>query len=317
MATADQVRALITSHMDGDDDRFVAISRQIAAKAESNGHNSISKSILKLLERRRLSPLRLDLHGLLEVHEPRVGLGDMVLDDETRARLRWVLKENEGRGRNKLLERGMRPRRKLLLVGPPGCGKTMTASVLARELELPMFSLAIHSLIESHMGETASNLAKVFDQMRKHAGVYLLDEFDAIGTERDWSGKDGAAAGETRRVLNSLLVLLEKDESNSLILAATNHDDMLDGALFRRFDDVIRYPMPTAEMRIELMIRAIRRTDVGVPDDLPAAASVGDGLSQSEVESACLDAAKEAVLNDLTRIPEGALERWLCRRSER
>ena len=119
----------------------------------------------------------------------------------------------------------------------------MTAAAVAGELGLPLFSIQLDGLITKYMGETAAKLRVVFDAIQATRGVYLFDEFDALGGERG-SKND---VGEIRRVLNSFLQFLEQDESDSLVLGATNHAGLLDRALFRRFDAVLEYALPTPE----------------------------------------------------------------------
>ncbi|WP_249364437.1 AAA family ATPase, partial [Pseudoalteromonas ruthenica] len=137
----------------------------------------------------------------------------------------------------KLKNHGLSPRRKVLLVGPPGTGKTYTASVLAGELDYPLFQVRLDGVITKYLGESSAKLRQVFDAIREVRGVYFFDEFDALGSNRS-AGND---VGEARRLLNSFLQMIEQDESNSLIICATNHIEILDHALFRRFDDVIKY----------------------------------------------------------------------------
>lgn len=318
MATAQQVQALITSHMAGDNDRFVRTAKQIEAHARSHGHFMIAGQISQAVARphprqgQGQQPMTwrpgqaTELKGLLSVVEPNIKLDDMVLASKTRSKLDRVLLEH--RSSEKLAQHNLRPKRKLLLVGPPGGGKTMTAAAISSELGIPMFSVLLGEVFKSHLGETGAGIAKIFEHIRNHLGVYLFDEFDALGTERSVAG-GGESAGEIRRVLNSILQMLEQDDSNSIIVAATNHDAILDGALFRRFDDVIHYPLPTLKLRLELIERVIAKTGIGLPEDVRSAALGADGLSQSEIESACLDAAKEAVLGDIVTVPDGTLHR--------
>ncbi len=178
----------------------------------------------------------------------------------------------------------------------------MTASALAGERHLPLFTIMLEGLITKFMGETAAKLKLVFDAIRQNHGVYLFDEFDAVGAHRTQAND----VGEIRRVLNSFLQLVEKDISDSLIVAATNHPQMLDHALFRRFDDVIEYTLPNVSLAEEIIKRRLAPFDtVGVnwSQVLPAT----EGLSHAELTRASEEAAKQAVLGGSKRIAPEAL----------
>ncbi len=204
----------------------------------------------------------------------------------------------------------MSARRKLLLVGPPGSGKTMTAAALAGELKLPLLGVRLDGLITKFMGETAAKLRQVFDAMVTTRGVYLFDEFDAIGGDRGRRND----VGEMRRVLNSFLQFLEADDSDSLILAATNHQAILDPALFRRYDDVISYSFPQPEQVEQLVQNRLNSFDLGRVkwDEVRHAAT---GLSYAEVARASTEAAKVAILQDCDEITTGELIGALLERS--
>jgi SpoVK/Ycf46/Vps4 family AAA+-type ATPase len=316
MATADQVKALIRSHADGDDTRFYAIAIQVAAQAARSGHGKFAQELRELVDQVKarakavepargpkpvpLAQPRGELAGLLTVGYPKTRLADMALTGGLRTRLERVLTEQ--RERDRLREHGFVPMRKLLLVGPPGTGKTMTAAALAGELGLPLFGIQLDGLITKYMGETASKLRIVFDAIQSTRGVYLFDEFDALGGERG-SKND---VGEIRRVLNSFLQFLEQDESDSLVLGATNHVGLLDRALFRRFDVVLEYALPTAEIAARVM-----RARLGLLDttsvDWDAAASKAEGLSHAEIAMACEHAAKNAILDHSTTVRDTEL----------
>ena len=315
MATAQQIKALIKSHLGDDDDRFLVVAMQVAAHAARHGHGRIADDIRALVDdakkdsRRTASPVPLarprgDLVGLLSASYPSTRLSDMVLAGDIRSRLRRILIEN--RGRQKLLQHGLRPRRKLLLIGPPGSGKTMTASALAGELKLPLYTILLHGLITKFMGETAAKLRLVFDALTEHRGVYLFDEFDAIGVARSAQND----VGEIRRVLNSFLLFLEQDESQSLIVAATNHPEALDRALFRRFDDILEYTAAPRDLALRVLQDRLAPFEVKNVD-WDAAADVASGLSYADVVQACEAAAKEAVLADTLRISTRALREAL------
>jgi len=316
MATADQVKALIRSHADGDDERFYSVAMQVAAQAARNGHGRFAQELRDLVDRAkakaaeqpasaRLRPVpvvqpRGELAGLLTASFPRTRLADMVLDRGVRERLNSVVVEQ--RQRDRLAEHGLAPLRKLLLVGPPGVGKTMSAAALAGELALPLFALQLDGLITKFMGETAAKLRIVFDAIQQTRGVYLFDEFDALGGDRA-SRND---VGEIRRVLNSFLVLLEQDESGSLIIAATNHPDLLDHALYRRFDSVVVYALPApdaAETVMRARLAFLNSTEV----NWAAAAEAAKGLSHADITRACEQAAKNAILRHTTLVDTQAL----------
>ncbi len=241
-----------------------------------------------------------ELAGLLTVGYPKVRKSDLFLDHAVKHRIERVLLEQSQQER--LKEHGFAPQRKLLLVGPAGTGKTLTAAVIAGELGLPLFSIQLDGLITKFMGETAAKLRLVFDAIQQTRAVYLFDEFDALGGER--ASKNDV--GEIRRVLNSFLQFLEQDESDSLLIGATNHPQLLDRALFRRFDTVIEYQLPQAQIAEHVMRARLALLDMsGV--DWPAAVGASDGLSHAEIARACEHAAKNAILEHTTVIDTRSL----------
>jgi SpoVK/Ycf46/Vps4 family AAA+-type ATPase len=325
LATAEQVKALLRSHLEGDDERFRTIAMQVAAQEARQGHARVAGELRRLVDAVNTRPKatppaettdlaiplaqpRGELAGLLAASYPTLRLGDMVLDDATRARLKRVVAEQ--RQQYKLRDHGLEPRRKLLLLGPPGTGKTMTASALAGELKLPLLTTLLDGLITKFMGETAAKLRLVFDAMAKTRGLYLFDEFDAIAGRRSASND----VGEIRRVLNSFLQFLEQDPSSSLIVAATNHPELLDRAVFRRFDDVIEYTLPADEMIIATMksFLSVLSTD---EVDWDAVVGSARGLSHSDLVRASMDAAKESILGDQAVVTTAALLRALGERT--
>ena len=305
MATADQVKALIRSHAERDDERFYAIAMQVAAQAARQGHAKFALELRNLVDqararakaepgglRTRAVPVvqpRGELAGLLTAAYPKTRLVDMALDEAVRSRIDRVLVEQ--RQRERIREHGFAPLRKLLLVGVPGTGKTMTAAALAGELALPLFTIQLDGLITKYLGETAAKLRLIFDTIQQTRAVYLFDEFDALGGERAVKNE----VGEIRRVLNSFLQFLEFDDSDSIIVAATNHPKILDRALFRRFDAVIEYVLPGREIAEKVMRARLALLDTSLID-WAGVLGATDGLSHADLTRACEHAAKRAIL---------------------
>ena len=215
----------------------------------------------------------------------------MILDTEIRSSLDKLVREQENW--EILQQYNLSPRRKLLLTGPPGCGKTMTAQALAGELGVPVFIIRLDGLISKFMGESISKLRLIFDAMQESRGVYLFDEFDSIGSHRN----QGQDVGEIKRVLNSFLINIEKDQSNSIIIAATNLPEMLDKALFRRFDDVIEYPLPTTIEIGDTLKKNLQGFTFETRVNYTEIARNAQGLNFSEIVKACEDTIKEMILN--------------------
>ncbi len=185
---------------------------------------------------------------LIDVRRPTKSLDDIVLRDETNSRVNRFL--HEFAKREVLARYGLCPKLKLLFFGPPGNGKTLCAEIIAAEMQLPLLYVRFDSLIGSYLGETASNLRRVFDYARAGVGVLFFDEFDAIGKHRD----DRNDVGELKRVVNSFLQLLDNYDGRGPIVAATNYENILDYALWRRFDDAIYFPQPN-EQELELYLK--------------------------------------------------------------
>lgn len=327
MATAEQLKALIRSHAAGDDDRFYSVAMQVAARAAQQGHGRYARDLKALVDRSRDNPdlphaggqagrtkqapaLPAELAGILSMRHPGTLLQEMVLGGELAERLAQVI--SELRQRHRLEEFGLKPMRKLLLIGPPGTGKTMTAAALAGELGLPLFTIQLDGLISRFLGETAAKLRLVFEGMTQQRGVYFFDEFDALGTERG----DRQDVGEIRRVLNSFLQFLEQDSSDSLVLAATNHGALLDRALFRRFDSVLFYALPAAAIAAKVIKARLGFLDCSAVDWQEAAAH-GSGLSHAELVLACEQAAKQTVLANRAMVRQRDLEEALERMRSR
>lgn len=307
MATADQIKTLIRSHFGAEPERFYTAALQVAAHEAGQGHGELAREIRDIVDRARRDkkPATIlafppDLQGLLRTEEPKESFSSLVLTQELAHRIHRIL--HEYRQKDKLLHHGLKHRRKILLTGPPGTGKTLTARILAYELRLPLHTVQVDRLVTKFMGETSAKLRQIFDLIQREKGVYFFDEFDAIGGGR---GLDNDV-GEMRRVLNALLQFIEQDESESVIVAATNSPELLDRALFRRFDDVLHYDVPDDLARRRL-IGNVLGTFAGKRFGWKSAVESSSGLSSAEIDLACRDALKDAVLADQASVTAGDL----------
>ena len=319
MPNADQIKALVRSHLEGNDTQFLSVAMQIAAYEARKGHGKLAQELRELIDeaKARRNPLtqpdraptpitkaRGELSSLVSSSYPTQRLSSIVVSEQVQARLKRIIREQ--RHFALIREHGLSPRRKLLLIGPPGTGKTLTASVLAGELGLPLFEVRLDGLISKFMGETAAKLRLIFDAIGSQRATYFFDEFDAIASQRGL----GNDVGEIRRVLNSFLQLIEQDQSNSLIVAATNHPEILDHAVFRRFDDVVEYRMPEpAQIAETLKTRLGAMADSTIVwDELADSAS---GLSYADITRAADEAIKEAIIADHSSVARDVLVRAL------
>lgn len=312
MPTAEQIKALIKSHFSDDPERFFTIALQVAAHEASQGHGVLAKEIRDIVDKARKKKGALilkfpqDMRGLVLSEEPSISKAALIVPATLKKRIEKIIVEF--RQSHKLKNYGLTHRRKILLIGPPGTGKTMTARVLAHELRLSLHTIQVDRLVTKFMGETSAKLRMIFDLIQHETGVYLFDEFDAIGGERSLDND----VGEMRRVLNSFLQFIELDSSDSLIIAATNSPNLLDRALFRRFDDVLYYGLPEPEERKRLIQNLLgsflsKLNWKGVLEQ-------SEGLSQAEINQACQDSIKEAILSDKKTVDYPLLRQMLRER---
>lgn len=311
MATANQLKTLIKSHFEENNEKFNTVALQIAAHEAKLGHSNLANDIKQIIDNGKktspkLKPLNSELHGLVLEVESDKKLSDLIVPSEIKDRINRVIREFTHR--NKLLSHNLENRRKILFSGPPGTGKTMSASIIANELHLPIYVILMDKVVTKYMGETSAKLRQIFDLIVDRPAVYLFDEFDAIGSQR---GMDNDV-GEMRRVLNSFLQFLERDNSESLIIAATNNLGMLDQALFRRFDDVIHYNLPSDEEKIQLLKSRLGKNVTN--KDMKILLPMLENLSHAEINQACLDAIKESVLNN-TDISLSLIEKTIKERT--
>ncbi|PYF01436.1 ATPase family protein associated with various cellular activities (AAA) [Rhodopseudomonas faecalis] len=324
MSSTKQILAMLRSRAAGDEERFFSIALQVAAAEARQGHREVAEELRAEVDKARskeargasvaipFATPRGSLEGLLELRQPRFKLKDVVLNEGLLARTNDILRQQ--RKRDWLHEHGKAPNRRILFVGPPGSGKTMSAEALAGELHLPMYVIRLDSMITRYMGETAAKLRLIFDETAKRRAVYLFDEFDAVGGHRTATND----VAEMRRVLNSFLQFMEEDNAtDSVIICSTNHPKLLDRALLRRYDQVLEFEEPTPEQVRKLIGANLGAMKISKPN-WKKIVEMAAGLSQSEIVRAIDDAIKTAILDERNHLTTGnLLERLTERHSMR
>jgi len=320
---AEQIKSLIKSFGEDDEERFFSSAIQIAATEARRGHVNIAQELKSAIEQARknrshqvfdksktvhFSHPKRELLELIDIFQPQSTLKDMVLDIELKATLDRLIDEQK---KTEILRQyNLSPQRKLLLMGPPGCGKTMTAEAIAGELGIPIFIVRLDGIMSKFMGESIVKLRLIFDSMAHQRAVYLFDEFDSIGSHRHL----GQDVGEVKRVLNSFLINIEKDQSNSIIIAATNLPESLDKALFRRFDEIISYPMPDKKGIKKLLKKLTRNYEFDQEFKIDELAEICVGLNYSDIVKATEEAVKYMILNGENSLSLNVLNRTLLKK---
>lgn len=307
------LKLLLRSHADGDEASFRKAALQLAAAESGAGHVRMADEIRAIIAKlpatnsRRAGPIvdiatpRGELADILAGGHRDERLRDIVLSPDVRDLLLRVISENRSRGR---LERfGVSPRRRLLFHGPPGCGKTLGAAVLAGEMGLPLMTIRFDALFSRFLGATAIQLRAIFAEMPRRPGVYLFDEFDSVAKARG----DSQDVGEMNRVVTAFLQLVDADVSGSLLVAATNHVELLDRAVFRRFDVIVPFEKPTREQLVEVL--RLRLETVGLSGhQAQRLAEKAQGWSFADIVRACDDAVRTMALDDREELIERDLD---------
>jgi AAA+ superfamily predicted ATPase len=291
------LKKLLASY--GRDEEFRAVAEQIIEEEEGKNNKVLARSLRRTLEHgpargdkaKTLAPLIAFPHAasdFVERVEPQHTKGDLILSPGNTRIFAGLLQEY--RRADDIRRHGLPVRSKLLFCGPPGCGKTLCAEVFAAELGLPLFVVKLDSLISSYLGETAGNVRKIFEFAQKQPCVLFLDEFDALARSREDTGEHN----ELRRVVNSLLLFIDRIQPRGFLVAATNLDKSLDPAVWRRFDEVVWFDKPDRRMAERYL--AMKFKNVAVSFDPPSVAESLEGFSYAEIERACVQAMKGAII---------------------
>lgn len=306
MTTGELLVALFEAYKNQDDSAFINVGMTLVKEEKEKNHYVLSNKLRKILlssdeglaktytnRLNRKFDLPKDKDNgtdLLKVIYPRKTFDDLIISNEIKKQLDSIIKEYD---KKEILKAyGMVPKRKLLFCGPPGCGKTLCAEVIANTLDLPILYTCFDSLISSYLGETASNIRKVFDYASKNNWILFFDEFDAVGKSRDNIDE----TSELKRVVNSFLQILDGFECDSLIIAATNHEKSIDTALWRRFDEIILFDLPNCNQITKFIKHKLRAFEV---DNLNIEYFTKKlkGCSYADIERVCIASIKKCIMN--------------------
>jgi SpoVK/Ycf46/Vps4 family AAA+-type ATPase len=318
-----ELKQLFTAFGNGDEISFRRAAQAIIEEEEAKQHHALARDLRKLLvvgakdafqSGTVLLPEpprdRDNDWPLASVRHPSRYLSDLVLAEPLREMLGSIASESQFS--ELLAKHGVPERRKLLFWGPPGCGKSTAAEGLAAELGRPLVTIRLDSVVSSYLGETASNLRKLMDYAAQGRWLMLFDEFDAIGRLRD----DPSEHGEIKRVVNAFLQMLDDYRGPSLLVAATNHEGLLDPALWRRFDDVLEFKRPTVH-QIRILLRKRLSNLPAIHPNIDKAASALKGMSHAAVEHAVWDAFRAVLLAGEEVITATALAQAIERTKQR
>ena len=317
MASAEQIKALLQSHADGDDERFYSVAMQVAAHEARLGHGKLAKELRDLIDdtktRRGTVPtwsadiVRGEFSSILHWSYPKIRLNDLVLGDQLVEQIRRVVHEHRQAGR--ILEQGLSPRRKLLFVGPQGTGKGYSASVLAGELGLPLLQVRFDVLYARFKSEAPVRLQKVFQATTITRGVYYFEEIDIIG----FGQLSANEVGERGQVLNSFLAMVKQDHSHSILVVSTSHPDARNIGFVGFFDDVLEYEFPS-EWQIARLLETRLKHMAVEGTNWRKLAALAVGLSYSDVSAAANDALKSAIIYKLSELHDSDINATLSER---
>lgn len=295
MTRADLVVALARAATVGDQQRIRRVLEAIVAEERDKQHKVVARQLSEVLEQASAPPngtVRVGHENQALVHEvvPERKLDDLILPEGVRVACRQLAEEQH---RAELLRAyNIEPRNRVLLVGPPGNGKTSLAEAMAAELLAPMFVVRYEGVVASYLGETASRLQRLFDFVRTRRCVLFLDEFDTLAKERG----DEHETGEIKRVVSSLLLQIDQLPSHVVVLTATNHPELLDRAVWRRFQLRLELPPPTRRQREEWFERFAKRSEFDLGYTPRTLADKLAGNSFAEIEEFALDILRQWVL---------------------
>ena len=319
MTTSELIKQLFLSFSNKDNESFELAAREYIEREKRKKHNIVAKELEKALyntnsgatSQRQFKdslPIPRDTEKgfpLLEIQHFDKSFDSLILSKEVKGQLERIIREFKDA--DVLATYNLQYKKKILLCGKPGTGKTFSAQIMSSVLNIPLVYIRFDTIISSFLGETAGNLRKVFNYIEQGTWIVLFDEFDIIGKNRD----DNHEHGEIKRVVNNFLQMLDNFKGNSIIVAATNHQNMLDPAIWRRFDDVIYYELPnnkTKKQLFDIYMKPIKReSDI----DLLRISKKAERLSHADIKMITEEAMKTAIINSRNSLTMKDIERTI------
>lgn len=314
MARADLLINLIKAGAHGDQPQFLKTVEALAADERAKNHSILADRLIAQLQDngklRSVTPptaTGLSCNLVAEV-TPRLHIEDLILPDHVQEAVSYMVEEQH---RSDLLRSySLEPRNRILLLGPPGNGKTSLAEAIADALNVPMVVVRYEAVIGSYLGETAQRITQVFEYARVRQCVLFFDEFDVVGKERG----DIHETGEIKRVVSSLLLQIDALPSYVVVVTASNHPELLDRAVWRRFQIRMELPAPKQGQIEEWFRRFEKRTGHGLGHSPRSLAQTLKGLSFAEIEDFGTDVLRRFVLNqpgaDIGKVTERCIAQW-------
>jgi SpoVK/Ycf46/Vps4 family AAA+-type ATPase len=307
MNTNDLVKQLLLAFTKNDGDAFVSAAQEYIEHEKRLKHSQIAKDLenvlfekkntnLSFLERRFKNSIPIPRDSekgfpLLEIQHPDIGFEKLLVDIKVSNQIIQIIREFQDS--ELLASYNLQNKKKILLCGKPGTGKTFTAKIVSSELNIPLIYIRFDAIISSYLGETASNLRKVFDFIEQGTWIVLFDEVDIIGKNRN----DLYEHGEIKRVVNNFLQMLDNFTGTSIIFAATNHQFLLDPAIWRRFDDVIYYGLPDTTTRKKLFYQYLAPLYREHTINIDHLVEKSENLSHADIKMVSQESLKYAILN--------------------
>ncbi len=326
------IKQLLLAFNSNDKDSFFSAAREYIDREKRMKHTQVAKELETILCERNFNngisfserrfknsvPVPRDSEKgfpLLEVKQYDDSFENLIVSEGIQNQLDQIIKEFKDA--DILATYNLSYKKRVLLCGKPGTGKTYTARVVSTLLNIPLVYIRFDSVISSYLGETASNLRKIFDYIEQGTWIVLFDEFDIIGKNRD----DIHEHGEIKRVVNNFLQMLDNFNGMSILFAATNHQHLLDSAIWRRFDDVLFYELPNTETRLKLFERYLKPLKRESDLNLNAVAKKSEGLSPADIKMIAQEAMKLSILDARNSLSENdirlALDKFIKREALR